>query len=449
MTSTKRNRFLSPITLACVSASLFMACGEVVVGNPADAPTIVDVTPARASVKGITEITVTGSGFSENTQIIIGATRVTGITVDDEATLRFLAPANTEFGEALDLQIFNDNGFALAASSITYNTPPVYGSSAPRILQLAGGETITITGEHFEEGTSPVVEIGGAAATDVVVVDSQTITALSPSVPEAGVAVPLDIVVKTENGDSVGAESGLYLGKGLFFGTSRAFVEGHGLHFIDPATSRHALVVPLVSSVARFFREPDGEILARFGNQGDAPLGANVYGRIDLDTGEPSSLVAFRREGTNDSIRTRGTTSVGPDYFAVSNNGELGRFDRMTEEFISILSLPGQNSSRCLVPGPMPGTILSVGNFNENSTLVDIEIGTATDLPALNGDITEGSEVRCHGGTVLDGVFYAIQYDRTGGGTTLVTIDPPTGVVSFIADLPTGASGLLATENGR
>jgi hypothetical protein len=402
------------------------------------------------SLKGITEITVTGSGFSEETQIILGSTRATDITIEGDDTIRFLAPASTTTGESLDLQVFNDSGFALAEDSITYNAQPVFDSFTPRILRLAGGDAITITGSNFEENSTgtPVVQIGGVAATDVVIVDDQTITAVSPPQAAADVAVLLDVVIETDNGDMAAEEAGLALGKGLFFGTSRGD-SPTGLYFFDPSTQRIVLALPLKSSVARFVRDPSGQIQVRFGNQGEAALGSTVFGSIDLSEGTASPVVVFKREGSTNSVRTRGVTNLAAAVFASSNNGDLGRLDPVTEEFINIVAMPGQNRSNCLVPGPTPGTIISVGEFDEPMRLIDPQVATVTDLATLSGDILPGSEVRCHGGTVQDGVFFAIQYDRGSRVTTLVSINPQSGVVTFVAELPEAASGLLATEDGR
>ena len=58
---------------------------------------------------------------------------------------------------------------------------------------LAGGTSITLTGVGLDlHGATPTVEVGGVAATDVVVADSNTIQAVTPAGVGAG---PVDVVV--------------------------------------------------------------------------------------------------------------------------------------------------------------------------------------------------------------------------------------------------------------
>lgn len=76
-----------------------------------------------------------------------------------------------------------------AGRNCTYtvsNTPitvkhmaPVINSISPEQGYIQGGEEITISGENFREGAT--VSFGRVAATDVVVVDSQTITVTAPA----------------------------------------------------------------------------------------------------------------------------------------------------------------------------------------------------------------------------------------------------------------------------
>jgi hypothetical protein len=77
--------------------------------------------------------------------------------------------------------------------------------------RTGGGETVTVHGLYFRtlaDGTLPIVTFGGIAGTNVVVVDSNTITV---TVPAGSAAGTVDVTV------TVGSESGTLLGGYLYF----------------------------------------------------------------------------------------------------------------------------------------------------------------------------------------------------------------------------------------
>ncbi len=65
------------------------------------------------------------------------------------------------------------------ANGFTYIAPPTVSSVAPSSGSPAGGTAVTITGTNFAAGAT--VTFGAAAATNVVVVNSTTITATTPA----------------------------------------------------------------------------------------------------------------------------------------------------------------------------------------------------------------------------------------------------------------------------
>src|SRR6202040_1583014 len=80
----------------------------------------------------------------------------------------------------------------LTASAV----PPTVSSLSPNSGSTAGGTAVTITGTNFAAGAT--VTFGGAAATNVVVVNSTTITATTPA-GSAG-AVTVTVTVNGQNG---------------------------------------------------------------------------------------------------------------------------------------------------------------------------------------------------------------------------------------------------------
>jgi hypothetical protein len=75
---------------------------------------------------------------------------------------------------------------------------PVISSITPASGPTAGGTPVTISGTRFIGPTT--VTIGGAAATNVIVVNATTITAITP----AGIAGGQDVVVTTQDGNGTG-----------------------------------------------------------------------------------------------------------------------------------------------------------------------------------------------------------------------------------------------------
>jgi len=72
-------------------------------------------------------------------------------------------------------------------SGFTYIVPPTVTSVSPNSGSTAGGTAVTITGTNFAAGAT--VAFGGTAATNVVVVNSTTITATTPAGSAGAVTV--------------------------------------------------------------------------------------------------------------------------------------------------------------------------------------------------------------------------------------------------------------------
>ncbi len=73
------------------------------------------------------------------------------------------------------------------ASGFTYIGQPTVTSVSPNNGPVAGGTAVTITGTNFAAGAT--VTFGSAAATNVVVVNSTTITATTPAGSAGAVTV--------------------------------------------------------------------------------------------------------------------------------------------------------------------------------------------------------------------------------------------------------------------
>jgi hypothetical protein len=70
------------------------AANQVVV-KYGSAPTITDISPKGGSIKGGTEVKITGTGFTGATGVTFGGTTGTGFTVKDDSTITVITPEGT------------------------------------------------------------------------------------------------------------------------------------------------------------------------------------------------------------------------------------------------------------------------------------------------------------------------------------------------------------------
>ena len=168
--------------------------------NPEPAPTV--VTPNAGSPLGGTSVTVTGTGFQNNsigtTTVTIGGTPATSVVVVDDTSITCTAPAGTPMA-TVDVVVTNDNGTATLTAAYTLNPQPVLTSLAPTAGTSLGARSVTLTGTGFQNSSigATGVTFDGAAATNVVVVDDTTVTCDTP----AGTAnSTVDVVLANGNG---------------------------------------------------------------------------------------------------------------------------------------------------------------------------------------------------------------------------------------------------------
>ncbi|MCA1668273.1 MAG: IPT/TIG domain-containing protein [Thermomicrobia bacterium] len=152
------------------------------------APTITGISPATGSTDAdeLTPVTITGTGFQSGATVTFGGVVATGITVTS-ATITATPPAH--MAGAVDVVVTNPDGqSALLTGGFTYvqagHGPPSQGILSVRRVEppagsIAGGEQIVIKGTGFAAGAT--VTVGGAAASNVQVVNSTTINAMTPA----------------------------------------------------------------------------------------------------------------------------------------------------------------------------------------------------------------------------------------------------------------------------
>ncbi len=149
-------------------------------------PTVSSVSPNSGSTAGGTAVTITGTNFVAGATVTFGGTAATNVVVVSSTSITATTPAGS--AGAVTVTVTNPSGQAGSlANGFTYIGQPTVSSVSPNSGTTAGGTAVTITGTNFAAGAT--VTFGGTAATNVVVVNSTSITATTPAGSGGGVTV--------------------------------------------------------------------------------------------------------------------------------------------------------------------------------------------------------------------------------------------------------------------
>mgnify|MGYP000878748420 CR=1 FL=1 len=212
--------------------------GAIVIPPAPPAPATTSVTPSTLSTAGGTAVTLTGTGYGQDTTVRIGGVAATVTSVMNSTTLRATAPAHP--AGLADVSVTSHGATSTLANAFLYVAPPTIASVTPAQGSDSGGTAITIAGANF--GATATVRLGGVPASTVVVVNASTITAVTA----AHVAGPVDVEVTT-NGfaglkssgftyipsvPTTTAEVTLAFGDSITYGTSSRIEQIGGTNFI-------------------------------------------------------------------------------------------------------------------------------------------------------------------------------------------------------------------------
>jgi len=195
----KRYRVLA-IGAAMCFAGLVAACGDdATEPTPTPAPTLTAVSPDQGSALGGTQLTLTGTNFVSGATVRVGGTAATQVTVVSATSITCTTPAGTT--GVVDVSVTTSGGTATLQDAFTYNPPPTLTGVAPGNGTSLGGTALTLTGTGFTAnaaGTNTVT-VGGAACTGVNTASDTQITCTSP----AGTAGAADVAVSNANGSAI------------------------------------------------------------------------------------------------------------------------------------------------------------------------------------------------------------------------------------------------------
>jgi len=157
-------------------------------------PTVTSVSPNSGSTAGGTAVTITGTNFAAGATATFGGTAATNVAVVNSTTITATTPAGSAGAVTVSVTVSGQSGSL--ASGFTYVVVPTVTSVLPNNGPVTGGTAVTITGANFATGAT--VTFGTAAATNVAVVNSTTITATTPA-GSAG-AVTVTVTVNSQSG---------------------------------------------------------------------------------------------------------------------------------------------------------------------------------------------------------------------------------------------------------
>ena len=157
------------------------------------APTIESVTPTSGTTFGGTAITITGTNFIGANSVTIGTLPATNVLVLSATQITAVTPASTAGPKPI--VVTTPGGMTTQNVAFTFVIPtPTISSVTPTFGSTLGGSEITIIGTNLSGASS--VKVGIAAATGVVVVNSTTIKAFTPT----GTVGAKDVTVITPGG---------------------------------------------------------------------------------------------------------------------------------------------------------------------------------------------------------------------------------------------------------
>ena len=183
--------FVTALMFSPLSSSVHAQCASDITGdgqiNGADlsqlladwgscSGVITSVTPLQGSILGGTQITINGTSLSGTTAVKVGGVACTNLQVLSPTLVKAVTPAGAA-GEA-SIAIVSSSATSLAPAPFTYVQLSI-SSVSPNQGIYSGGTAITITGSFLNGATS--VKVGGVPATDVVAVNSTTVTAVTPA----------------------------------------------------------------------------------------------------------------------------------------------------------------------------------------------------------------------------------------------------------------------------
>ncbi|KTD47739.1 IPT/TIG domain-containing protein [Legionella quateirensis] len=143
---------------------------------PALVPVITAINPAAGTQLGGTSVTLTGVNLMDTTRVTFGGIEATGLNVVNSTTVIAVTPAHPV--GSVDVSITTSGGSDTLNDGFTYEGIPSLTGISPASGPQIGGTGVTLTGDNLS--STQTITFGGTPASFVHVVDSNTVTAVTP-----------------------------------------------------------------------------------------------------------------------------------------------------------------------------------------------------------------------------------------------------------------------------
>jgi len=383
----------------------------------------------------LTDRVSVGSALSE---ISFGGVPATNVQTVSSTTATARIPAHA--AGTVDVTVTGYDGqSATLTNGFTYLPPPTISGINPNAGSTAGGDAITITGTGFVDGAT--VNFGANAATNVVVVNSTTITLTTP----AGLASSVDVTVTNPDGQKATTPNGYtYLdpppqaasvnpNSGLTTGGTNVTINGTG--FVPPNKTDNTWSTvagkTLPSTLQLSAMAVVGDKIYLYGGFETS----NIY---VADVSDPSTWTSTGKS-LPDAIYGSQIAVVGDKVYLYGGNGSAGKiYSANVSDPATVTAtgktLPGNSlmyGSQIAVIGskmylygsysvPDAQKILSA-NTSDPTTWIDETTTNGKSLPGAMGFATLnviGDKIYLYGGSSNSAIYYANTSDPTTWYTT-------------------------------
>jgi|LSQX01.1.fsa_nt_gb hypothetical protein len=449
-------------TITCLSPANNVGVYDVTVTTPAGTssvvgtandysygmPTITGLDPkGQLTTEAGTAVTITGVNLAGATQVRFGNALATNVVVVSSSTITCVAPSN-------NIGVYDVTVTTPVGTSSTEGTANDYSYGLPTITALdptgqgttAAGTLVTITGTNLTGATQ--VKFGTAPATNVTVVNSTTITCLSPA-NNLGV---YEVTVTTPLGTSPteGTANDYTYGASKFAVTMSG---GTTLLSAAPKTAGTPFTVRVAAQDASGNLVPGytGTVsLTSTAFSGTVTASITTGGYVDNVTITPTLAGTDRRITAVDSRVTTANASgdftvlAGPlNKFGVTMSGDttaLSAADKIADKAFQVrVSAQDQwgntvttyTGTVALTSNAFAGTVnatVSTGGFVDGISITPTVVGTNDRfISASQGSITTANASGNF--TVKSGVPDKFVVTMSGGTTALSAADKPAGTV--------------------
>lgn len=318
---------------------------------------------------------------------------------------------------------------------------PVLDSVSPAWGFMSSTTAVTITGSGFGWDTAGEtnVSFGGAAASNIVVVDANTITALAPASATAG---SVDVEVSNSNGSGTLPGGFEYVQPALYLATGTSGIAGNLYRYVPGSSSVEALGALDYSFTGLAFDSNlvlYGTMSTEYGSTGSAKLCT-----INTSNGYVTQLGSLVDSGgvAHDSVPD--ITFVGSRLLAWTEDSDQPAELNTSTGAVSVIG-GGTGSSGSGLAYDKVTSKMYVAPEGSHGTLytIDTSTGAAKSVCSLN----DTNSYSVNSMTFHQGTLYAVINNYGGGDAALYTINTSTCAITKVIALEGGIDSVASNTN--